>query len=71
MKKAMNPVLPSQFNAGLHFEPCVECGKEIVDGYWGRYNLGNGKDGGVCSKTCSILFMKHRKDDILKEAVGT
>ena len=37
---------------------CCECGKRILDGYYGRYG-----DGGVCSKTCSILHMKKREGE--------
>lgn len=35
----------------LVFENCCVCNKQITDGYWGRY-----KDGGVCSKSCDIIY---------------
>lgn len=60
MHKLKNPVLPPQFKVeqGIKLEPCVECGKPITDGYYGRYG-----DGGVCSKACDILHMRKRKGD--------
>ena len=32
----------------LTFTPCLHCGKEIGDGFYGRF-----EGGGVCSKTCN------------------
>lgn len=40
----------------LTFNPCVQCGKKITEGYWGRY----GDDSGVCSKTCDIIYQHTR-----------
>lgn len=61
MVSVSNPVLPPQPKAGqtLRFEPCCECGKPIIDGYYGRYG-----DGGVCSKTCDILHMQEHKGEL-------
>ena len=60
MKKPFNPVLPSpiKVEGGIRLEPCVECGKPITDGYYGRYG-----DGGVCSKACDILHMKEKRNE--------
>jgi hypothetical protein len=66
MKKPFNPVIPDYTPKGkvediekrITLEPCVECGKPIEDGYYGRW-----KDGGVCSKTCNILHMKKREGE--------
>lgn len=48
--------LKKQQEQSVRLEPCVECGKPIVDGYFGRWG-----DGGVCSKTCDILHMQQRR----------
>lgn len=62
MKRMSNPVIPDyrpkserQVEPTIKLEPCIECGKPIVDGYYGRWG-----DGGVCSKTCDILHMKEK-----------
>lgn len=34
----------------LQFQPCINCGKKIVEGYYGRYG-----DGGTCSKACETV----------------
>jgi len=34
----------------LQFSPCCVCGKEILEGFYGRWG-----EGGVCSKHCNIL----------------
>lgn len=44
--------------SGLKLDPCVECGKPIEDGYYGRWG-----DGGVCSKTCDILHMRKKEGE--------
>lgn len=56
-ERLKNPVLPPKED-GLKLEPCIECGKPIFDGYYGRY-----EEGGVCSKTCDILHMRKRKEE--------
>ena len=56
MKKPFNPALPvdytpkkvKQEEVNLHLTPCLNCGKEITDGYYGRFG-----NGGVCSKDCN------------------
>jgi len=60
-----NPVIPDYMpkkerekEPTLLLEPCVECGKPITDGYYGRWG-----DGGVCSKICNILHMKEKRDE--------
>jgi len=39
----------------LVFRPCLICHKNIKEGYWGRY-----QDGGVCSKSCDIVYQHTR-----------
>lgn len=55
MKKPFNPIpldyTPRKEKKGetkLDLKPCCNCGKEIGDGYYGRFG-----DGGVCSKDCN------------------
>jgi hypothetical protein len=57
-QKLRNPVIPDytprneknkKEEIKLDLKPCCNCGKEITDGYYGRFG-----DGGVCSKTCNI-----------------
>ncbi len=61
MKKPFNPVISPKedIEKRIKLEPCVECGKPIEDGYYGRYG-----DGGVCSKACDILHMHKRKGEL-------
>ena len=54
-QRVSNPVIPdyTQRNKkeeviNMTFSPCCNCGKEITDGFYGRFN-----SGGVCSKTCN------------------
>lgn len=60
VKMLSNPVFqPTEelpITCRIRLEPCIECGKPIEDGYYGRYG-----DGGVCSKACDILHMKEKK----------
>jgi len=64
VKRAPNPVIPDyrprqeQKNPEPTLEPCCECGKAIVDGYYGRW-----EGGGVCSKTCDILHMRKKENE--------
>lgn len=64
MKRASNPVIPDyrpkkeQRNPEPPLGVCMECGKQITDGYYGRW-----EDGGVCSKTCDILHMKKKEGE--------
>lgn len=39
----------------LVFKPCCNCGKQITQGYFGRWG-----DGGVCSKKCNDAYSKNR-----------
>jgi hypothetical protein len=36
--------------AWVKLKPCCNCGKEITDGYYGRF-----QEGGVCSKACNAI----------------
>jgi hypothetical protein len=62
--RVSNPVIPNYapkakvVEPTIKLEPCVECHKPILDGYYGRWG-----DGGVCSKTCDILHMQKRKGE--------
>ena len=56
MKRLSNPVIPSNTHylgkkkveeVTLTFLPCMICGKQIVQGYYGRWETG-----GTCSKKC-------------------
>ncbi len=59
MAKQEKSVKPSeQERQVLKIDPCVECGKKIEDGYYGRYG-----DGGVCSKACDILHMQKKRGE--------
>ena len=64
MKRVANPVIPDyrrkeeQRNPEPPLGNCVECGKPIFDGYFGRWG-----DGGVCSKTCDILHMRKKESE--------
>lgn len=65
-ERLKNPVLPpTQVEGGIKLDPCLVCQKAINEGYYGRYKLG-----GVCSKTCSILYMKERENESDSERYG-
>ena len=55
-KKPLNPVIPDYTprsdrektkEVTLLFSDCINCGKVITQGYYGRY-----RNGGTCSKKC-------------------
>lgn len=61
MKRLSNPVIDYRSKAErekeptLLFSPCLNCNKDILDGYYGRWG-----QGGVCSKTCNEAQMNKR-----------
>lgn len=65
MKKPLNPVIPdytprSERNKkeeiSLTFNPCINCGKKITEGYYGRWS-----DSGTCSKSCEMQQVKKER----------
>jgi len=65
-KNRFNPVIPDYTprvekekpkEVTLIFNPCINCGKVIVQGYYGRYG-----DGGTCSKACETIQAQKPKD---------
>lgn len=79
MKKPFNPI-PLDYTpkakrkveeVNLDLKPCLNCGKPITDGYYGRYG-----GGGVCSKTCNTSqeakpkYPEHSEEDFLNRLKG-
>lgn len=75
-KRVPNPVIPDftpkkrvvEENTIPPLPPCLHCGNNITDGFYGRWG-----NGGVCSKNCNIeqtkkpRFPEHTEEDFLRQ----
>ena len=64
MKRVSNPVIPDyrpkpvkEREPTLSFSPCVQCQKQIHEGFYARWG-----GGGTCSKTCELTFEGEERD---------
>jgi hypothetical protein len=64
MERLKNPALPDyrpkkerEALPQMTFSPCCVCGKQITEGFYGRW-----ANGGTCSKTCETVQESKPKD---------